>query len=81
MDLAILSQQRQSIDQLNHESPRPQRRRFHPESFDSSHKRLTTYLRNDTFAQIQSLRDSGGITNLTEFFNEAVCEYLKCHFA
>ena len=80
MDLNILSQQRQSMDQLNLEVPRPRRRRFALESFDSSHKRVTTYLRNDVFNQVQSLRDIGDIPNVTEFFNEAVAEHLKRNF-
>ncbi len=45
-------------------------------TFEQSHTRVTLYLQNDLYAEIQGLRELGKITNLTRFVNEAIREYL-----
>lgn len=77
MDLNRLAQQKQQIERINLQRSPVSRRNYGQESFDSTHKRVTTYLHRDVFKQIESLRQSGHITNFTAFINCAIIEYLE----
>ncbi len=41
-------------------------------TFEEEHKRVTLYLQNAVYEEIQSLRERGIITNLTEFVNKVL---------
>ncbi len=41
-------------------------------TFEEEHKRVTLYLQNAAYEEIQSLRERGIIPNLTEFVNKAL---------
>ena len=40
--------------------------------FEDSHRRMTTYVREDLYRRIQSLRDTGDIPKVTNFVNDAL---------
>lgn len=61
-------------------SPRQYHRRISGPRFEERHHRVTTYLENDLFQHVESLREQGKILNLTALFNEALREHLKIKF-
>jgi len=46
-------------------------------TFEERHKRVTLYFQNKVYEEVQALREQGKITNLTEFVNNAIREYLE----
>jgi hypothetical protein len=80
MDLNKLAYQKQAIDQLNQAPVLPKRRNFGKQSFDETHKRITTYLHIDIYAAMNNLREQGELPNITGFINTAVAEYLQRHY-
>ena len=55
----------------------PDRKRGGKLSFDEKYRRITTYLEQDIFHRLQSLRESGEIVNVTQLMNQALAEELK----
>ncbi len=47
------------------------------QNFEDRHRRVTVYLELELYETIQSMRETGAIPNLTEFFNNAAGEYLS----
>jgi len=45
--------------------------------FEDAHTRVTTYLKNSLFEEIQELRDLGHIATITGLYNEAIDDYLE----
>ncbi len=73
-----LEKSKQKLDEINHGYHHRircgGRRKL---SFEERYKRLTTYIEVDLFAEVQALREQGKIRNVTQFFNEAVKNYLE----
>ncbi len=46
------------------------------QTFEEKHRRVTIYLAVELYETIQSMRETGAIPNLTEFFNNAAGEYI-----
>ena len=89
MGMARLKKTSQSIEAINHgkreNEPEVSLRQYHRRRssgprFEERHQRVTTYLENDLFRQIESLRERGKILNLTALFNQALHSYLKEHY-
>lgn len=88
MGMDKLRKASQKIEAINHfepepiskGSPRQSHRRTLGPRFEERYRRVTTYLENDLFRQVESLREQGRILNLTALFNEAVREHLKVKF-
>ena len=59
--------------------PRQYRRTSGPR-FEERYHRVTTYLENELFRQVESLREQGKILNLTALFNQALHTYLKQNY-
>ncbi len=75
-----LQQSRKKLDKINAQykySNRQAAGRRSRKKFDEMHHRVTTYLQNEVYEEIQALREQGKITNMTEFVNNALIEYLK----
>ncbi len=51
-------------------------REFKKKSFNERHHRMTIYLENEIYEEIQYRREQGRITNLTRFFNSILKEKL-----
>jgi hypothetical protein len=49
-------------------------------SFEQRHRRITTYLENETFEQVKSLNKDGEIKSITYLINTAVKEYIGKYF-
>ncbi|MFT9057632.1 MAG: hypothetical protein ABF449_13700 [Ethanoligenens sp.] len=47
--------------------------------FEDTHTRFTTYLENDLYEQIQSMRQSKQLTSITKLVNVAIHTYLDSH--
>lgn len=61
---------------LNPLAPPPQHREYTKKKFDEKYKRMTIYISKELFQQIQYLREQGHITNQTQFFNQAISDFL-----
>jgi len=46
-------------------------------SFEERHKRVTTYVENNLYYEIESLREQGKILNLKSLYNDALRDYLR----
>ena len=57
-------------------SPQTYQRSSGP-SFEERHKRVTTYIENDLYREIESLREQGRISNLKTLYNDALRDYLR----
>ena len=51
-------------------------REFKKKSFNEIHHRMTIYVENELYEEIQYRREQGRITNLTRFFNSMLKEQL-----
>jgi len=51
-------------------------RQYGKSKFEDKYRRMTIYLEQDLFNQIQYQREQGLIMNLTEFVNKAITSYL-----
>ena len=51
-------------------------REFKKKSFNERHHRMTIYVENELYEEIQYRREQGRITNLTRFFNSMLREQL-----
>ncbi len=54
----------------------PEHRKYTKKSFDERYQRLTIYVERELFKEIQYLREQGSITNLTQFFHNAIYNHL-----
>ena len=77
-----LWESKRRIEEINSTTQPPsiRYRRTSGPKFEDRHRRVTTYLENDIFGEVELLRDHGEILNLTAFFNDAVRAYLKENF-
>ncbi|MFZ5651828.1 MAG: hypothetical protein ACOY4I_13375 [Bacillota bacterium] len=55
-------------------------RRSRGPRFEERYRRVTTYLENGLFREVESLRERGKILNVTAMFNEAVREHIQKHY-
>lgn len=86
MTMEVLLKSKQQLEQINNpvvEPPSPgtkNYRRTKGPKFEERHKRVTTYLENEVYNEIESLRERGLIMNITATVNAALKEYVKKHF-
>ena len=88
MGLNRLKKASQSIEAMNQgqqeaigTEPRSRHyRRTSGPRFEDRYQRITTYLENNLFRQVESLREQGKILNLTAFFNQALVSYLNQNY-
>lgn len=84
MGMDRLKRTSQAIEAMNRNQEGPeaemrprQHRRTTGPRFEERHQRVTTYLENDLFRQIESLREQGKILSITALFNEALRAYVQ----
>lgn len=61
---------------LKSSDPSPEHREYAKKRFDERFQRMTIYVQKDLYQEIQYLREQGRITNLTQFFNQAIDNHL-----
>lgn len=64
------------MDNLDKENAKSSHRNYGRRKFEDRYKRMTIYIEQDLYEQIQYRREQGIITNLTEFVNKALISYL-----
>lgn len=82
MGMDKLWESKRRIEEIN-ASTQPSSIRYRRSSgpkFEERHRRITTYLENDLFREVELLRAHEEILSLTAFFNEAIRVYLKENF-
>jgi len=52
-------------------------RQYNKTKFEDRYRRMTIYVEQDLFEQVQYYREQGNITNLTEFVNKALICYMN----
>lgn len=65
------------MEYLDKENINSCHRNYGKTKFEDRYKRMTIYIDQDLYSQIQYQREQGVITNLTAFFNNALTHHLK----
>lgn len=81
MDKLLESKQKlKRINATESEKPSTYEPIFHRNArpcFEERFKRVTTYLENDLYREVEALREQGRIINLKTLYNEALRDYLR----
>jgi hypothetical protein len=82
MGMDKLWESKKRIDDINSSdaadsSTVPRYRRTSGLRFEERHKRVTTYIHNDLYRELEALREQGKILNLTALYNDALSHYFK----
>jgi len=80
MGMDKLWESKQKLERINAadpEKPLPAGQLSYRPRFEERHKRVTTYLENDLYREIESLREQGKILNLKSLYNDALRDYLQ----
>jgi chaperonin cofactor prefoldin len=78
MMMTRLQQSKQQLEQINNNTNHY--RRTGGLKFEDRHKRVTTYLENEVYNEIASLRERGLLLNMTATVNAALKEYINKYF-
>lgn len=62
---------------LDKEIIKSSHRTYSNKKFDERYKRMTMYIDQDLYEQIQYQREQGNITNVTVFVNNAILHYMN----
>lgn len=52
-------------------------RQYTKKKFEDRYRRMTIYIEQDLYERIQYQREQGVITNLTEYINKAIAQYMN----